>query len=196
MVGTPILTVGEMAEADAAAIAAGRSVDDLMARAGLSVADEICERYSVRPTAVLCGPGNNGGDGYVVARILLQRGWPVWVEAHSQPASSAAQSAAALWPGPTFALGQSKDVAELTVDALFGAGLTRPLDGMAARMARGSELRSGPLVAIDVPSGLCGDTGKPLGDIAFWADLTVTFHAKKIAHVLTPTLDCPRAHRG
>jgi len=186
MVGTPILTVGEMAQADAAASVAGVSVEDLMAKAGLSVADEICERYSLRPTAVLCGPGNNGGDGYVVARILLQRGWPVWVEAHSEPSSPAAVHAASLWLGPTYPLGQTKAVAELTVDALFGAGLSRPLDGIAARMARGSELRSGPLVAIDVPSGLGGDTGKPLGDIAFWADLTVTFHAKKIAHVLTP----------
>ncbi|OYU71665.1 MAG: bifunctional ADP-dependent NAD(P)H-hydrate dehydratase/NAD(P)H-hydrate epimerase [Alphaproteobacteria bacterium PA2] len=175
-----------MAAADAAAVSAGQSIDGLMARAGLAVADEICERFRARPTAVLCGPGNNGGDGYVVARILGDRGWPVWVEALSSPSTDAAIHAASLWKGPVHALGQTDHVPELTVDALFGAGLGRPLEGVAARMARASEARTSPVVAIDTPSGVFGDTGKPLGDAAFWADLTITFHARKIAHVLTP----------
>lgn len=186
MTGHPILTVAEMTAADAAAVAAGQSVWSLMSRAGLAVADEICERYSPRPTAVLCGPGNNGGDGYVVAQVLAERSWPVWVETLGAPVSPEAQQAAANWTGETLSLGQTGRMAELTVDALFGAGLSRPLDGVAARMARASETRTGPLVAIDTPSGLLGDTGKALGDAAFWADLTVTFHAKKIAHVLIP----------
>ncbi|OXE35797.1 MAG: bifunctional ADP-dependent NAD(P)H-hydrate dehydratase/NAD(P)H-hydrate epimerase [Phenylobacterium zucineum] len=188
MSGAPILTLKEMAAVDAEAVGHGTSTEALMTRAGLSVADEICERFSPRPTAVLCGPGNNGGDGYVVARSLLESGWPVWVEALSRPTSPAAIHAAALWTGPTHSLGQVHEIAELTVDALFGAGLTRPLDGVAARMARASEFRAGPVVAIDVPSGVFGDTARALGDVAFWADLTVTFHAKKIAHVLTPGL--------
>jgi hydroxyethylthiazole kinase-like uncharacterized protein yjeF len=186
LAGRPILTVGEMAKADRAAVEAGTPVFELMQRAGAAVADVICERFSARPTAVLCGPGDNGGDGYVVAALLAQRGWPVWVERTGAPRSDSARQAAGLWSGDTFELGQGARPCDLTVDALFGAGLARPLDSEAARRARASEHHPDQVVAVDLPSGLSGDTGRPLGEAAFWAGLTVTFHAKKLGHVLEP----------
>ncbi len=182
----PILTVSEMAAADAAAIAAGISGQVLMARAGAAVADAICERFPPRPTVVLCGPGNNGGDGYVVARLLAERGWEVWVERLAPPVTPDAKAAATLWTGETIEAGQSPREAELYVDALFGAGLARALDGEAARLSRLCERMPERVVAVDIPSGLSGDTGRPLGDTAFRAALTVTFHAKKPVHVLEP----------
>ncbi|HEX5377827.1 MAG TPA: NAD(P)H-hydrate dehydratase [Phenylobacterium sp.] len=186
MPGRPILTVAEMTRADRDAVAAGTPAFELMRRAGTAVADVICDRFSARPTAVLCGPGDNGGDGYVVAALLAERGWPVWVERVSPPKSDSARQAAELWSGECLELGEGARPSELIVDALYGAGLIRPLDGMAARLARDSEHRSDQVVAIDLPSGLSGDTGRPLGDAAFWAGLTVTFHAKKPGHVLEP----------
>ena len=186
MSGRPILTVKEMAEADRAAIAAGTPAFELMQRAGAAVVDAICDRFTARPTAVLCGPGDNGGDGYVVARILAERGWPVWVERLGPPKADSAAKAAVLWTGETVELGAAPRAAELTVDALFGAGLSRPLSGEAARLARASEARADQVVAIDMPSGVLGDTGQPRGEAAFWAGLTVTFHAKKPGHVLEP----------
>ena len=186
MSARPILTVAEMAEADRAAIAAGTPAIELMRRAGLAVADAICDRFDPRPTAVLCGPGDNGGDGYVVAALLAERGWPVWVERMGPPKSDSARQAAEAWAGETLDLGQGDRAADLIVDALFGAGLVRPLSGEAARIARTSERRSEQVVAIDLPSGVAGDTGQALGDAAFWAGLTVTFHSKKPGHVLEP----------
>jgi hydroxyethylthiazole kinase-like uncharacterized protein yjeF len=178
-----ILTVAEMGAADAAAIAAGTPGTVLMERAGLAVAEAIRQRYRRCRVAVLCGPGNNGGDGYVVARRLKRWGWPVWVEALAPPATADAKAAAARWRGETVALGAQRDP-DLVVDALFGAGLSRPLEGEAARLAR--TIPRAQVVAVDTPSGLHGDTGQPLKDIAFQAALTVTFHRRKPAHVLQP----------
>ena len=180
-----ILTVAEMSAADAAAIAAGTPGLVLMRRAGEAVAAEIIARFSPRATAVLCGPGNNGGDGYVVARVLKAAGWDVWVEALAAPATDDAKAAAAEWTGQTTALAAQNREAELFVDALFGAGLARPLTGEAARLARASERMPERFVAIDMPSGLAGDLAAPGGD-AFRAALTVTFHRRKIAHTLQP----------
>jgi ADP-dependent NAD(P)H-hydrate dehydratase / NAD(P)H-hydrate epimerase len=184
--GRPILTVAEMARADAAAIAAGAPGLTLMERAGTAVADAISGRFTPRPTVVLAGPGNNGGDGYVVARVLKSRGWDVWVERLAEPATDDARAAAALWKGETLPIAKTNRMAELFIDALFGAGLSRALEGEALRLAKASEKLRGRVVAIDTPSGLCGDTGIPLGAAAFRAALTVTFHAKKPAHVLEP----------
>lgn len=182
----PILTVKEMAAADRAAELAGTPAFTLMTRAGTAVADAVTGRFSPRPTAVLCGPGDNGGDGYIAASVLARRGWPVWVERFGAPTSASAVRAAGLWTGPTVELGHRNRPAELIIDALFGAGLSRPLDGDAERAARESEGRADQVVAVDVPSGLDGDTGQPRGATAFWAGLTVTFHAKKPGHVLDP----------
>ncbi|MDQ0462932.1 hydroxyethylthiazole kinase-like uncharacterized protein yjeF [Caulobacter ginsengisoli] len=178
-----ILTVAEMGAADAAAIAAGTPGTVLMERAGLAVAEAIRERHRRCRVAVLCGPGNNGGDGYVVARRLKRWGWPVWVEASAPPATPDAKAAAARWRGETVSLGAQRQT-DLVVDALYGAGLSRPLDGEAARLAR--TIPREQVIAIDTPSGLSGDTGQPLKDVAFRAALTVTFHRRKPAHVLQP----------
>jgi hydroxyethylthiazole kinase-like uncharacterized protein yjeF len=150
------------------------------------VAEAVAARYAPRPTAVLCGPGNNGGDGWVAARHLRERGWPVWVEtlAPRENLTGDAAAAAALWTGETHWISAEGPDAQLFVDALFGAGLTRPLEGEAARLARA--LPAERVVAVDVPSGLDGDSGKPLGEACFRAALTVTFVRKKPAHVLMP----------
>lgn len=179
-----IHTVAEIAAADQAAIAAGTPGSELMERAGAAVADAIVERFSVRPVAVLCGPGNNGGDGYVVARLLKARGWPVEVRALAAPQTPDAQAAAAGWDGGLTPFDAPLQ-ARLFVDAMYGAGLSRPMNGEAAAIAARLAGQPETVVAIDVPSGLPGDTGAPQGPVVR-AGLTVTFHAKKPAHVLLP----------
>jgi hydroxyethylthiazole kinase-like uncharacterized protein yjeF len=181
-----ILTLAETRALDAAAIEAGTAGSVLMERAGAAVAEAVCERFTPRATAVLCGPGNNGGDGYVVARLLADRGWNVWVERLAPPATPDAVSAAALWTGQTREIDSANPEADLFIDALFGAGLSKPLSGEAARLARASERFPGQFVAIDLPSGLNGDTGRPVGDLAFCAGLTVSFQTLKPGHVLEP----------
>jgi len=180
----PILSVAEMTAADRAAISAGTPGVELMERAGQAVADAVIQRFRPRPTLVLCGPGNNGGDGYVAARLLKARGWPVEVRALAEPTADDAKAAAALWDGPTEALANGLGDA-LIIDALFGAGLYKPLAGVAAQAAAALVNSPERVVAIDTPSGVPGDTGKPWGP-AFAAGLTVTFHARKPAHVLEP----------
>lgn len=173
-----------MGRADAEAIAAGTPGLELMERAGSAVADAVCARFARQQTLVLCGPGNNGGDGYVAARLLQARGWPVEVRRFGEPATQDAQAASTRWAGPTQPLNGTLEPG-VWIDALFGAGLSRPLEGPAAaaalRMAEAPER----VVAVDVPSGIPGDSGKPLGPAAC-AALTVTFHAKKPAHLLEP----------
>lgn len=173
-----------MAAADRAAIAAGTPGVELMERAGLAVTDAVADRFAPRPTLVLCGPGNNGGDGYVVARLLKDRGWPVEVRALGEPATQDAQAMSARWDGTTRPLNGSLD-ADLVIDALFGAGLSRPLEGAAAQAATALAARPEAVVAVDIPSGVPGDTGRPLGP-AVCAGLTVTFHARKPGLVLEP----------
>jgi len=185
MAASYILTVAEMAAADRAAIDGGTPGLVLMERAGSAVAEVIRQRFKPCRVAVLCGPGNNGGDGYVVARLLKRRGWPVWVETLGAPTTADARAMAAKWRGETRPIGSGR-APELVVDALFGAGLSRPLDGDAARAARTANAGDAPVVAIDTPSGVSGDTGEILGDLAFRAALTVTFHRRKIGHALEP----------
>jgi len=181
-----ILTVTQMGEADRAAIAAGTPGLVLMERAGQAVAEAIAARFAPCATTVLAGPGNNGGDGYVVARLLKARGWPVRVEALAPPRSADAEAAAAAWDGPVEPFNPRGSGAALIVDALFGAGLDRPLASEPVRLAVALDRAGTPVVAIDVPSGLAGDTGQPLGGVCFRAQLTVTFHRRKPAHVLQP----------
>ncbi|MBU8538059.1 NAD(P)H-hydrate dehydratase [Roseomonas tokyonensis] len=173
-----------MAAADAAAIAAGIPGLTLMQAAGRAVARAIQRRFRPVRTLVLAGPGNNGGDGYVVARLLDQAGWPVAVAALAPPApGSDAAAMAARWRGPVvpFAVAEVAR-AGLAVDAVFGAGLSRPVDGLAAEVL--SAVRA-PLVAVDVPSGLDGATGSVRG-FAPQAALTVTFLRLKPGHLLFP----------
>lgn len=181
-----IITVEEMRAIDAASAAAGVSTRTLMENAGRAVSEAIVGRFPQQPTAVLCGPGNNGGDGWVAARALREMGWPVWVEtmvAREELHGDAADAARA-WSGETFALGASGRTASLYVDALFGAGLSRALEGEPARLA--AVLPAKNVIAVDVPSGIAGDSGNPLGSVCFEAALTVTFVRKKPAHVLMP----------
>jgi hydroxyethylthiazole kinase-like uncharacterized protein yjeF len=185
-VARPILTVSEMQTADRAAIAAGTPGITLMERAGAGVATAITERFEPCRTLVLAGPGNNGGDAYVTARLLQAKGFDVRLEALGPPRADDAKAAAAGWKGRVHPLSGDFGEAELVVVGLFGAGLDRPLAGEALKLARASERLKDRIVAIDLPSGLSGDTGRPVGDTAFQAGLTVTFQHRKLAHVLQP----------
>ncbi|MCB1359388.1 MAG: NAD(P)H-hydrate dehydratase, partial [Maritimibacter sp.] len=148
---------------------------------------------------VLCGPGNNGGDGFVVARLLAGLGWDVEVYLYGDPEKLPPDARVNYdrWCeiGGVEAL-RMTDVdlwdVDLAVDALFGTGLTRPLEGEALLAANALATRAfgdDPVVAVDAPSGLCMDSGRPLvppeGDGAAAAGLTVSFHALKLGHVLT-----------
>lgn len=181
-----LLTVSQMAEADRLTVAAGTAGVDLMENAGASVAREITRRWSACRVAVLCGPGNNGGDGFVVARHLRMAGWDVrlgLLGARDDLKGEAAHHAQ-LWSGRCEPLtADLLDGAGLVVDALFGAGLTRALDGPVAAVLAAAA-KTTPIVAVDVSSGVMGDTGAALGAVA--ATLTVTFFRKKPGHLLLP----------
>ena len=181
-----LLTPAQMGRADALSPAHGVKSRTLMANAGLAVARAV--RARVRPcrTLVLCGPGNNGGDGYVAARLLADQGWPVAVAALGLPREgSDAAWAAADWHGPMAAFrADAAARAELVIDAVFGAGLARDVKPAVADV-----LRAAPrLVAVDVPSGVDGATGAVRG-YAPQAELTVTFFRCKPGHFLLPGRD-------
>ena len=187
---TALLTPAEMGELDRRTIAGGVDGTVLMARAGAAVADEIRRRWTRRPIAVLCGPGNNGGDGFVVACRLAAEGWPVRLALLGDPAALRGDAAdhAARWTGPVEPLTAGiLDGAALVVDALFGAGLSRPLGEPAAGLLVAAAQRGFPIVAIDVPSGVFGATGAAPSAVA--AALTVTFGRLKPGHLLQPGRD-------
>ncbi|MEM8987344.1 MAG: NAD(P)H-hydrate dehydratase [Pseudomonadota bacterium] len=183
-----LLTTEQMSAADRLSIAAGVSGLQLMEAAGGAVARAVYRRWSRRPVVVLCGPGNNGGDGFVVARLLKARGWSVRVGLLGDAAALEGDAAvmAAQWDGPVEALSTAclKDAA-LVVDALFGAGLSRPLEGAALALAAAVNARAAPVVSVDTPSGVNGDSGRIEGG-AFQAEVTVTFFRKKPGHLLYP----------
>lgn len=194
LIPAPLLSVKEMYAADAHAIQSGISGATLMESAGAGAARAIMDRWSPRKTAVLCGPGNNGGDGYVIARHLADAGWPVRLMSLVTPDQLRGDAAimAQQWSG-VVEVATAPDLAdaELVVDALFGAGLTRPLQGTAADLALAARGRL--TVSIDVPSGVSGDNGRIESDpatgsdgVAFHADLTLTFHLQKPGHLLMP----------
>lgn len=181
-----ILTAAQMRDAEQALIAGGISVDELMQRAGQGAAEWVWRMATGGAVTVLCGPGNNGGDGYVIAETLRRRGLPVRVVAPLPPATDAARVARAAWRGEA---AQDADDAHgaVLVDCLFGSGLSRPLSaehsGLIARLAA----RHGKLVAVDLPSGVATDDGALLGEVAH-CDLTVALGAWKPAHFLMPAL--------
>lgn len=182
-----ILSGAQMRQAEA--LSCARGVHDywgLMQVAGAAVARAVLERFAPCPVLVLCGPGNNGGDGYVAAEALRSAGWDVRVGALAAPTTEESKRAAAAWQGQTEGLSPALlDGAELVIDALFGIGLTRPLEGLAAQMVQAVTERGLPVVSADIPSGIDGDTGRVLGS-AFQARATVTFFRKKRGHVLLP----------
>jgi NAD(P)H-hydrate epimerase len=179
-----ILTNAEMAKADAYAVAHGVPSLTLMENAGQAVANAIAAHFKPCPVTVLCGPGNNGGDGFVVARLLDESGFTVRVAQDTEPKGDAL-AMSDKWKGMRVALApEALDGARLVVDGLLGAGLSRPLEGASAQVVEA--LNDLPVVAIDVPSGLSGDTGQPLGAVYVKAALTVTFFRKKPGHLLLP----------
>lgn len=187
-----LLLPAEMGEADRLTIAGGTSGTLLMENAGRAVADAVARRWPRRPVVVLCGPGNNGGDGFVAARILDERGWPVRLAllGERQALKGDAAAAAGRWTGPVEPLGAaSLEGAALVVDALFGAGLARPIDGIAHQVIAALGARAAPVIAVDVPSGVDGGSGEVRG-IAPRAALTATFFRKKPGHLLLPGRDC------
>lgn len=182
-----LLTTSQMARADALAAAYGMSGPELMARAGEAVAREITTRFTPRPTTILCGPGNNGGDGFVVARLLAEAGWAVRLGllGERDGLKGDARHHADLWPGAVEPLTPELVAgAALVVDALFGAGLSRAFEGPARDTLVAAAQAGAVLVAIDVPSGVAGDSGADLG--AVQARLTVTFFRRKPGHLLLP----------
>lgn len=184
---TALLSVAQMTEADRAAVAAGVPGFELMQNAGNAVVREITRRWSPRAVTVLCGPGNNGGDGFVVAASLAHAGWPVRVAmlGNVENLRGDARRHAARWSGSIEPLTPAAiEGAALVVDALFGSGLRRALEGPVAATLGAVGERSVPLIAVDVPSGVMGDTGESLGAVP--AACTITFARKKRGHALLP----------
>jgi hydroxyethylthiazole kinase-like uncharacterized protein yjeF len=182
--GRAVLTAQEMRAAEARAIAAGTPVETLMERAGTAAAEAIRRFAGPVPALVLCGPGNNGGDGYVVARVLREQGVDIRVAALVEPATPAARAARRGWGGEVSTLAEAAP-ARLLIDALFGTGLKRPLD--TATAARLRELAGAARVraAIDLPSGAASDDGSLLSPVPDF-DLTVTFQTLKPSNLLQP----------
>jgi hydroxyethylthiazole kinase-like uncharacterized protein yjeF len=193
-----LLTTTEMGEADRLAIAGGISGIDLMENAGRALAEVIAARHP-RDTAVavVAGPGNNGGDGYVAARILAERGYRVKLHLVGDPAQlkGAAAMAAKRWPGPTEGASPAALAgADIVVDALFGAGLDRPVEGAERAMIEAINATPAKIYAVDLPSGINGTTGAVMA-AAVKAHETVTFFRRKIGHLLLPgRFHCGKVH--
>ncbi|GLP88593.1 bifunctional ADP-dependent NAD(P)H-hydrate dehydratase/NAD(P)H-hydrate epimerase [Tritonibacter mobilis] len=219
---TEVLTAEQMRAIEQAAIKSGAvSGLELMERAGRGVVEAICDKWpefsvgsvaggaaprpaavprdiseKLKRAAVLCGPGNNGGDGFVVARLLKERGWAVKVFLYGDAAKLPADAkvnyqrwcelgAVQALSTVTFEGDQIWLLTDLVVDALFGTGLTRAVDlPLVALDAEPAVGHTHQVVAIDLPSGLCSDSGRVIGEGAVQADLTVTFHRRKCGHVL------------
>jgi ADP-dependent NAD(P)H-hydrate dehydratase / NAD(P)H-hydrate epimerase len=184
-----LLDNAEMAEADRLAIAGGEAGIRLMERAGSAVADAVAARYPVASrVVVVAGPGNNGGDGFVAARRLAERGYRVEVLLVGELSRlrGDAALAAANWKGPIAAadIGRLEGV-QVVIDALFGAGLDRPVEGMLRALIEAINKQPVSVVAVDLPSGINGTSGAVMGT-AVKAGQTVTFFRKKPGHLLLP----------
>ncbi|RMX08448.1 NAD(P)H-hydrate dehydratase [Corticibacter populi] len=183
-----LLTPAQMGQADRAAIAAGIAGTRLMQAAGEAVARAVARRWQPCRVAVLCGPGNNGGDGFVAAQCLQALGWPVslFLLGETGKLRGDAAWAATQWTGAVQAVAEFRPADfDLLVDALFGAGLDRPLDGAALQLVEAMAQSRLPICAVDVPSGLDGASGAVLGKAAA-AAVTVTFFRHKPGHWLYP----------
>jgi hydroxyethylthiazole kinase-like uncharacterized protein yjeF len=217
---TELLSAAQMRAIEQAAIASGEVTGlELMERAGSGVVAALLAEWpelaegrgaatgvlprtpaflrtetEARRALVLCGPGNNGGDGFVVARLLRERGWEVAVFLYGDAAKLPPDARVnydlwrvmgeiAQWEAAAIIGQAGAKVPDVIVDAVFGTGLTRPLPPEVAAVMTG--LPAGRLVAVDAPSGLCMDSGRVLGEAAASAALTVTFHARKLGHVLS-----------
>lgn len=187
--GQPILTAAEMRAAEDAAIAAGSGVEELMERAGAGVAEAVRRLTAGSPVLILCGPGNNGGDGYVAARVLAANGVAVRIAAISEPKTAAAIHARKGWTGPIERFDTSVP-APLVVDSIFGTGLRDQLgDALAQQLGKLSgEARLS--IAVDLPSHVVADTGQVFNaDRIAPIDLTLALGAVKPAHLLMPSAE-------
>jgi hydroxyethylthiazole kinase-like uncharacterized protein yjeF len=182
-----IFTTSEMAEADRIAIAGGVPGITLMERAGLAVADAAVA-LPCRHVLIVAGPGNNGGDGFVVGRVLAERGYSVRVcfVGDKTRLKGDAALAAARWSRPVEqATPPSLSECDIIIDALFGAGLDREVEGQPAAMIEAMNASGVPVIAVDLPSGVNGSTGAVMG-VAVNAIHTVTFFRRKVGHLLLP----------
>jgi len=184
----PLLSVSEIYEADRRTIKNGTPGVQLMEAAGSAIAREIIKRWQPCKTVILCGPGNNGGDGFVVGRILQEKGWAVRIlllggreKLQGDAKAHADKCPCLIAPLSPEGVGD----AELIVDALFGAGLAREIDATPGATLRAVQDKQIPVVCVDTPSGVHGDSGAVLG-FALQAELTVTFAAAKTGHYLMP----------
>ena len=190
-----LLSPAQMGHADQMTIEAGTPGIELMERAGRAIFDRVLTAYPDAQTIhVLCGPGNNGGDGFVVAELLRQAGRTVRLSTLGSPDDLKGDAALAFrqWRGETIAL-HPADLreADLLIDAVFGAGLDRPAEGTAAAYIIAMNNSGAPILSVDLPSGVCGATGR-VGRDTVHADDTVTFFRKKPGHLLNPG----KAHCG
>lgn len=182
----PILTADQMRAAEARAIKGGMPETELMEQAGRALAEAVRLHVGPRPTLILCGPGNNGGDGYVAARYLQWHGYQVRVAALGEPTADAARWARSKWDGPVEPLNSAGE-AQVVIDCLFGTGLSRGLQEAVAQRLLLLVDRALVAVACDLPSGVASDDGSLLSPIGNY-DLTVTFGALKPAHRLMPAM--------
>ncbi|MDE2435414.1 MAG: NAD(P)H-hydrate dehydratase [Sphingomonadales bacterium] len=180
----PVLTAAQMRDAEGALIAAGTGVDELMRRAGYGAADYVWRLAGGRAVTVLCGPGNNGGDGYVIAEAIRERGGEVAVIAAADPATVAAKNARAAYRGQVVESGGQRS--GVLVDCLFGTGLTRPLGAEHLALLRDLAATHASRVAVDLPSGIEADLGLVLNQGLPDYHLTIALGAWKLAHFLMP----------
>jgi hydroxyethylthiazole kinase-like uncharacterized protein yjeF len=185
--GRPILTAEKMRAAEQRAIDGGATVEELMEQAGAALAEAAYRFAGPTPSLVLCGPGNNGGDGYVAARHLAARGIPVRIAALAEPKSGAAKWARGEWSGEVETLSESTEASPLVIDCLFGTGLKHGLEQAVSEQLARLCNRAIVKVAGDVPSGVESDSGVQLSEVPHF-DLTVAFGALKPAHLLHPAM--------
>lgn len=186
--GLEVLSSEQSRIADSKTIAGGIKSENLMESAGSCVVEEILSHFKKCKTLILAGPGNNGGDGFVIARLLQENGWDVEVAlvCDRKKLKGDAALMAEKYEGKIngFSAETLQDCG-LVVDALFGTGLTKPIKGEIAEIIKSVTARKLPVVSVDMPSGINSDNGKVMG-IALRANLTVTFQRKKIGHLLLP----------
>ncbi|MPT46911.1 MAG: NAD(P)H-hydrate dehydratase [Sphingobium sp.] len=186
MKGAAIVTAAEMRTAEQALFASGIAEYDVMVRAGRAIASIIWRVGAQRDVLVLCGPGNNGGDGYVIARVLRDYGVPVRVAALALPVTPSAQQAFAEWGGPVEEFMAAFPATQI-VDALFGTGLTRGLDAAVSGQLSALAQQASYVYAVDLPSGISTDDGAVLSPVPHYS-LCLSVGAWKRAHMLRPAI--------
>jgi len=182
--GAPVLTAAQMRAAEGQVMAGGVSEAELMQRAGEGIARAVARLAAGRETLILCGPGNNGGDGYIAAAALQRQGLRVRVAATGEPRSDGARRARAAWNGTVEAMADAEP-APVLVDAVFGTGLSRAPDAAVQAALRRLASAAWLSIAVDLPSGIASDDGTPLGDVPGF-DVTLALGAVKPSHLLQP----------